>query len=49
MGSASFSLDGQEIRGGMGSVAWVPLDMSHGYRNPGPQDLLLLVIKSPHR
>ena len=46
-GSASFSLDGQEIRGGKGTVVRVPPDVSHGYRHPGPQDLLLLVINSP--
>ena len=46
-GAASFSLDGQEIRGGKGTVVRVPPDVAHGYRNPGPQELLLFVINSP--
>ena len=46
-GSASFSLDGQEIRGGKGTVVRVPAYVAHGYRNRGPQELLLLVISSP--
>ncbi len=46
-GTASFALDGQEVRGGKGTAVRVPADMPHGYRNPGPQELLLLVINSP--
>ena len=46
-GTASFWLDGQEIRGGKGTVVRVPPDVAHGYRNRGPQELLLFVINSP--
>ncbi len=46
-GTASFTLDGQELRGGVGTVVRVPADMAHGYRNAGPGELLLLVINSP--
>ena len=46
-GTASFTLDGQEMRGGKGTVVRVPADMPHGYTDPGPGDLLLLVINSP--
>ncbi len=46
-GTASFSVHGQEIRGGKGTVVRVPPDVPHGYRNLGPDEVLLLVINSP--
>jgi len=46
-GQATFTLSGQEIQGGKGTVVRIPPDMPHAYRNPGPTDLLLLVINSP--
>ncbi len=46
-GAASFSVGRQEIRGERGTVVRVPADVPHGYRNPGPGEMLLLVINSP--
>ena len=46
-GTASFTLNGQEMGGGKGTVVRVPPYMPHGYRNQGPGDLVLLVINSP--
>jgi quercetin dioxygenase-like cupin family protein len=46
-GQGTFLLAGQEIRGGQGTVVRVPPGMAHAYHNPGPGELLLLVINSP--
>ena len=46
-GTASFSVHGQEIPGGKGTVVRTSPHAPHGYRNPGPDEVLLLVINSP--
>lgn len=46
-GRGAFTVGGETIEGGPGTVVWAPAPVPHGVANPGPDRLVLLVGIAP--
>ena len=47
-GEAEFTVDGQVVRGGVGTWVSAPIGTVHGFRNAGDGELRLLNVHAPN-